>query len=67
LEPGLHEYAAKVKEVLDPVWQNDMPWVHKWLTTDPQYQQCLDRDGDAEDIIRREIEESTTAKVVARV
>jgi hypothetical protein len=45
LEPGLHEYAAKVKERLDPVWQNDLPWVHKWLTTDGDYSRRYGKPG----------------------
>jgi hypothetical protein len=54
LEPGLHEYAAKAKELLDPIWENDMPWVHQWLTTHADYQEALSRPGDAEDIIAME-------------
>ena len=35
---------------LDPVWENDMPWVHQWLTTDPEYQKRKARAGDADDL-----------------
>jgi MoaA/NifB/PqqE/SkfB family radical SAM enzyme len=31
LQPGLHEYAAGVREVLNPIWQNEMAWAHAWL------------------------------------
>ncbi len=66
LKPGLHEYAAAVKEVIDRVWENDMPWVQQWLTTDPQYQEALNRPGDAVDILKMEAEARDADAVGAR-
>jgi len=48
LRPGLQEYSAKVRERLNPVWENDVPWAHTWLASDPDYQRRLGRDGDAD-------------------
>jgi hypothetical protein len=47
LQPGLHEYAAGVREVMNPVWQNEVPWAHAWLAADPEYQRRKQRPGDA--------------------
>ena len=65
LEPGLHGYAAEVKERLDPVWQNDMPWVHRWLTTDADYQRRYARPGVA-DNFEDEVVEQVPEEVGAR-
>ena len=54
LEPGLHKYAASVQKVLDPVWENDMPWVHEWLTTHADYQACKER-PDADELVKDEV------------
>jgi hypothetical protein len=47
LQPGLHEYARGVKEVLNPIWETEMPWAHKWLDADPEYQSRKARGADA--------------------
>ena len=47
LQPGLHEYAAGVRDKLNPIWQNEMPWAHAWLEADPEYQRRKKRGGDA--------------------
>jgi MoaA/NifB/PqqE/SkfB family radical SAM enzyme len=47
LQPGLHKYSAEVREVLNPVWQNQMPWAHAWLEADPEYQRRKQRGADA--------------------
>lgn len=47
LQPGLHAYAASVKDKLNPIWENEMPWAHQWLETDPEYQRRKQRGGDA--------------------
>ena len=47
LQPGLHEYAAGVRDKLDPIWQNEMPWAHKWLDADGEYQRRKKRGADA--------------------
>jgi MoaA/NifB/PqqE/SkfB family radical SAM enzyme len=47
LQPGLHAYSAAVRDVLTPVWQNEMPWAHTWLEADPEYQRRKARGGDA--------------------
>ena len=65
LESGLHEYAAKVKAKLDPVWENDMPWVHQWLTTHADYQARKSR-PDAEYLIEKEEARPEPEKVGAR-
>jgi MoaA/NifB/PqqE/SkfB family radical SAM enzyme len=66
LEPGLREYAREVKDVLDPVWENDMPWVHRWLTTDLEYQKrWVGADGTADPA--EEAEEPQREKVGAGV
>jgi MoaA/NifB/PqqE/SkfB family radical SAM enzyme len=48
LQPGLHTYAASVRDVLNPVWQNEMPWAHKWLDADGDYQRRKQRGRDAD-------------------
>ena len=48
LQPGLHSYAASVREKLTPVWQNEMPWAHKWLDADADYQRRKQRGRDAD-------------------
>ena len=48
LQPGLHTYAASVRDVLNPVWQNEMPWAHKWLDADGDYQRRKHRGRDAD-------------------
>jgi len=50
LQPGLHKYAAAVREVLNPVWQNDMKWVDTYLESDFEYQRRKSRAGDADDL-----------------
>lgn len=50
LQPGLHKYARAVRDTLNPVWQNEMPWVHTWLEPDPEYKRRLSRGGDADDL-----------------
>jgi hypothetical protein len=47
LQPGLHAYAAGVRDKLNPVWENEMPWAHKWLEADPEYQRRKQRGHDA--------------------
>jgi len=61
LHPGLNEYAARVGEVLDPVWQKET-WIHSWLQSDPDYQRRLARGGDAD-----ELENEAPAKVAEEV
>ena len=48
LQPGLHAYAASVREKLTPVWQNEMAWAHKWLDADADYQRRKQRGRDAD-------------------
>lgn len=48
LQPGLHAYAAGVRDVLNPVWENEMPWVHAWLAADAEYQRRKQRGADAD-------------------
>jgi len=48
LQPGLHTYAAGVRDKLNPIWQNEMPWAHAWLEADPEYQRRKKRGGDAD-------------------
>jgi len=50
LQPGLRAYAQAVAEKLDPIWENDMPWVHAWLESDIEYQRRLARGGDADEL-----------------
>jgi MoaA/NifB/PqqE/SkfB family radical SAM enzyme len=59
LQPGLHAYAKDAREVLNPVWQNEMPWVHTWLEPDPEYQRRLSRAGDADNLAEEAGEEAT--------
>jgi MoaA/NifB/PqqE/SkfB family radical SAM enzyme len=47
LNPSLHAYAAGVRDKLNPIWENEMPWAHKWLETDSEYQRRKQRGGDA--------------------
>lgn len=50
LQPGLHAYAAAVREKLNPIWQSEMKWVDAYLESDPEYQRRLSRPGDADDL-----------------
>jgi MoaA/NifB/PqqE/SkfB family radical SAM enzyme len=47
LQPGLHAYAAGVRDKLNPVWENEMPWAQAWLDADPEYQRRKQRGQDA--------------------
>ena len=38
LQPGLHAYSASVRDKLNPIWENEMPWAHAWLNADAEYQ-----------------------------
>ena len=49
LQAGLHDYAAEVREALNPVWENET-WVHTWLASDPDYQRRLALAGDADEL-----------------
>ena len=33
--------------MLNPIWQNEMPWAHAWLEADAEYQRRKKRGGDA--------------------
>ena len=48
LQPGLHAYATAVRDKLNPIWQNEMPWAHQWLEADPEYQRRKQRGRDAD-------------------
>jgi MoaA/NifB/PqqE/SkfB family radical SAM enzyme len=48
LQPGLHEYSKGVRDVLNPIWQNEMPWAHQWLDADGEYQRRKARGVDAD-------------------
>jgi MoaA/NifB/PqqE/SkfB family radical SAM enzyme len=50
LQPGLHVYAAGVRETLNPVWENEMPWAQTWLEVDGEYQRRKRRNGDASEL-----------------
>jgi MoaA/NifB/PqqE/SkfB family radical SAM enzyme len=64
LQPGLHKYAAAVRDILNPVWQNEMPWAHAWLEADPEYQRRKRRGGDASEL-PDEAGEAATEREVA--
>lgn len=48
LQPGLHKYAAGVRDILNPVWQNEMEWAHRWLESDQEYVRREQKGGDAD-------------------
>jgi len=50
LQPGLHKYAVGVRDKLNPIWQQEMPWAHAWLDADPEYQRRKNRGADADNI-----------------
>jgi len=50
LQPGLRVYSKAVRDVLNPVWQNEMSWTHTWLEPDFEYGRRLSRQGDADDL-----------------
>ncbi len=37
-----------MRDKLNPIWQNEMPWAHAWLDADPEYQRRKKRGGDAD-------------------
>jgi MoaA/NifB/PqqE/SkfB family radical SAM enzyme len=64
LQPGLHKYAQGVKEVLNPIWENEMPWAHKWLDADEEYQRRKQRPGDASQLADEAGDEQTEKAAV---
>ena len=50
LQPGLRAYARTVAKKLNPIWENEMDWAHKWLESDPDYQRRKKRGRDAVDL-----------------
>ncbi len=64
LQPGLHAYAAGVREMLNPIWQNEMAWAHKWLDADAEYQRRKQRGRDA-DAVRMKPAKPATEEVGA--
>ena len=65
LRPGLQEYSAKVREALNPVWENETEWAHKWLASDPDYQRRLGCKADA-DVLPEEAGDHAAETVGAR-
>lgn len=65
LQPGLHAYAAGVRDVLNPIWQNEMAWAHEWLDADSEYQRRKQRGVDA-DNTADEAGEPTTEEMATR-
>ena len=63
LQPGLHTYARDVRDKLNPIWQNKMPWVHQWLESDKEYGRRVSRGGDADEMPDEAAEVVATAEV----
>jgi MoaA/NifB/PqqE/SkfB family radical SAM enzyme len=55
LQPGLHAYSHSVREVLEPIWQEEMPWAHRWLETDGEYQRRKQSDFKADDDVEETV------------
>lgn len=57
LAPGLQKYAARLRDVYEPVWQEEYGWVATWLGNDPEYQRRGRRGKNAEAELNEETRE----------
>jgi hypothetical protein len=48
LEPGLGDYARGLRDVYEPVWEEEYRWVDEWLSTDSEWQRRRRAGLDAE-------------------
>jgi len=67
LQPGLREYSRGVRDKLNPIWENEMPWVKTWLAADPEYGRRVERGLDATEIADEAADDTADESVMEEV